>query len=90
MKKTYIYIAILSLIIIGYACEKTIEIDLEDAKIKIKMAVCHLKMGENALAVKFLEEGLKKDSSLVSEFAYFYPEGSYKIEIERVIQQYKP
>jgi tetratricopeptide (TPR) repeat protein len=61
----------------------------EAAKIKIKMAVCHVKLGENALAVKFLEEGLEIDSSLVSDFAFFYPEGSSDRNIERVIKQYK-
>jgi hypothetical protein len=35
MKKSFIYFGIIILMFIGYACEKTIEIDLEDAKIRI-------------------------------------------------------
>jgi tetratricopeptide (TPR) repeat protein len=62
----------------------------EEIKIKIKMAVCNLKLGEKTLAVKFLGEVLKVDYSLLSEFTDFFPEGSYKIAIKRVIQQYKP
>ena len=60
-----------------------------DAGIKLKMAVCHLKQGEKKLAVKFLEEALKANSDLESEFAYFFPEGAREPEIERIIKQYK-
>jgi tetratricopeptide (TPR) repeat protein len=60
-----------------------------DGNIKIKMAVCHLKMGEKELAVKFLEEALLLNSDLESEFSYFYPETSRDSDIERIIQQYK-
>jgi len=35
MKKTIIYFSVLALFFFGIACEKTIEIDLEDAKIRI-------------------------------------------------------
>ena len=59
------------------------------AVIKVKMAICHLKMGETSLAVNFLEEGLSKDSSLIADFTYYYPKGSYSIDIEQVIQKYK-
>ncbi len=61
----------------------------EDAGIRIKMAVCHLKLEEEDLALKFLEEALSMDDSLESEFAYFYPEGSRDEKVERIIQQYK-
>jgi len=61
----------------------------EDAGIRIKMAVCHLKLGEEDLALKFLEEALSMDGSLESEFGYFYPEGSRNNKVERIIQQYK-
>ena len=60
------------------------------AVIKVKMAICHLKMGETALAVKFLDDGLSKDSSLIADFTYYYPKGSYSKDIEHVIQKYKP
>ena len=61
----------------------------EEPKIKIKLAVCHLKLDEEKLAAKLLHEGLKMDSSLVTEFAYYFPEGSYGKVIGRIIQQYK-
>lgn len=60
-----------------------------EAKIKIKMAVCNLKQDEAGLAVKFLNEGLEKDSTLVSEFEYYFPKGSTSRKIGRIIQQYK-
>lgn len=60
-----------------------------EAAIKVKMAICHLKVKEPALALKFLEEGLEKDSSLLADFAYYFPEGSYSIEFKRVIQKIK-
>jgi hypothetical protein len=53
------------------------------------MAVCHLKLGEKDLAIKFLQEGLQVNSNLESEFSYFFPEGSRDAAIERIIQQYK-
>ncbi|MFO7671840.1 MAG: tetratricopeptide repeat protein [Bacteroidales bacterium] len=61
----------------------------KEALIKVKMAVCHLKLGENHKAAKLLEEGLEQDSSLVSDFAHYHPEGSYGIDIKRIIQKYK-
>jgi len=61
----------------------------EDGGIKVKMAVCHLKLGERELAIKFLEEALKTNNDLESEFSYFFPEGSRESDIERIIQQYK-
>ena len=60
-----------------------------EADIKIKMAICHLKLGERNLAVKFLQEALELDQSLVTEFHYYFPEGTYNREIARIIQQYK-
>jgi tetratricopeptide (TPR) repeat protein len=60
-----------------------------DSEIKIKMAICHLKLGEKKLSVKFLKEALEANSDLESEFAYFFPEGVREPEIERIIQQYK-
>ncbi len=61
----------------------------EDAGIRIKMAVCHLKLKEEGLALKFLEEALSIDGSLESEFGYYYPNGSRDKMVERIIQQYK-
>ena len=61
----------------------------DSAAIKVKMAVCHLKTAGLSLALNFLEEGLKKDSSLLADFAYYFPEGSYGIDVESVIQKYK-
>ncbi|MEN8156594.1 MAG: tetratricopeptide repeat protein [Bacteroidota bacterium] len=61
----------------------------KEARLKIKMAVCQLKLGEKKLAAGFLQEGLEADQSLLTEFAYFFPEGSYGSKIERIIQQYK-
>jgi tetratricopeptide (TPR) repeat protein len=60
-----------------------------DPDIKLKMAICHLKMGEKVLSAKFLEEALMANSDLESEFAYFFPEGVREADIERIIQQYK-
>ena len=60
-----------------------------DAGIKLKMAICHLKLGEKKLAVKLLEEALEANSALESEFAYFFPEGEREPEIEGIIKQYK-
>ncbi len=60
-----------------------------DAGIKLKMAVCHLKLEEKELSAKFLVEALKENNSLVSEFDYYFPEGSYDSRFERIIEQYK-
>ncbi|MCK5066047.1 MAG: tetratricopeptide repeat protein [Bacteroidales bacterium] len=60
-----------------------------DAGIKIKMAVCHLKMGKKELSVKFLEEALAANSDLDSEFGYYFPEGKRDADIESIIQQFK-
>ncbi len=59
------------------------------AAIMVKMAICYLKMEEHSLALKFIDEGLKKDSSLLADFAYYFPEGSYGTDIESIIQKYK-
>ncbi len=61
----------------------------KEALIKVKIAVCHLKLGENQKAAKLLEEGLEQDSSLVADFTHYYPEGSYGIDIKRIIQKFK-
>lgn len=61
----------------------------KDPGIKLKMAVCHLKLGEKELSVKFLGEALEANSDLESEFSYFFPEGVRELEIELIIQQYK-
>jgi tetratricopeptide (TPR) repeat protein len=60
-----------------------------EAKIKVKMAVCHLKLGKEKLAKEFLLEGLETDSSLVSDFHYYCPAGSYGRGIESIIQRFK-
>ena len=62
---------------------------VEDAGIRIKMSVCHLKLDQVDLALKFLEEGLSIDGSLESEFSYYYPEGSRIAKVDSIIQQYK-
>ena len=61
----------------------------KDPSVKIKMAVCHLKLGELELSARFLEEALGVNNDLESEFAYFFPEGTREPEIERIIQTYK-
>jgi len=60
-----------------------------EAGIKIKMAVCHLKLEEKNLAKKFLKEALQANSELITEFDYYFPEGSRSNDIERIIQQHK-
>jgi len=60
-----------------------------DAWIKLKMAVCHLKLEEKELAAKFLTEALEENNSLVSEFGSFFPEESYDSQIECIIERYK-
>jgi tetratricopeptide (TPR) repeat protein len=60
-----------------------------EAKVKVKMAVCHLKLGKQKLAREFLKEGLDSDATLLSDFTYYFPEGSYGRGIENIIQQYK-
>lgn len=61
----------------------------ENASIKMKMAICHLKLGESALSLKFLEEALEKDVSLLADFGFYFPEGEYGADIKRIIQKYK-
>ena len=61
----------------------------KEAGIKIKMAVCHLKLEETDLAKKFLKEALELNNSLITEFGYYFPEGTYGPDIERIIQHYK-
>ena len=53
------------------------------------MAICHLKMGEKELCMKFLEEALAANSDLESEFAYYYPQGKRDASIESIIQKSK-
>jgi len=60
-----------------------------EAALKVKMAVCHLKMGEKKLSLKFLEEALQDNADLESEFGYYFPEGSRDAEFETVIKKYK-
>jgi tetratricopeptide (TPR) repeat protein len=60
-----------------------------EASIKIKMAVCHLKIDEEGLAALFLQEGLELDPALVNEFLYYFPKGSCNRDIERIIKRYK-
>jgi len=60
-----------------------------EAKLKVKMAVCHLKLGKEDLAREFLRESLESDKDLVKDFAYYFPEGSYGKGIEMIIQQFK-
>jgi tetratricopeptide (TPR) repeat protein len=61
----------------------------QEAAIKLKLAVCHLKLKDEKLAAKFLQEGLEKDPALLSEFAYYFPEGSFSKDIQRIIQRFK-
>ena len=60
-----------------------------DGRIKIKMAVCHLKLKNRNLAKKFLKEALKADGALIDEFEYYVPKNVRSDDIERIIQQYK-
>jgi hypothetical protein len=60
-----------------------------DARIRVKMAVCHLKLKEKELALKFLQEGLSLNPELETEFAYYFPAGNRDEDIEGIIQQYR-
>ena len=60
-----------------------------EGKIKVRMAVCHLKLGDKKLAARFLKEGLEVEGDLLAEFHYYIPEGTCPREIARIIQQYK-
>jgi tetratricopeptide (TPR) repeat protein len=60
-----------------------------EAGISMKMAVCQLKLGEEELGMKFLEEALAKNSDLDSEFGYYFPEGSQDASIKSILQRYK-
>jgi tetratricopeptide (TPR) repeat protein len=59
------------------------------AAIKIKMAVCHLKQDEKELAKKFLQEALVLDGTMAKEFEYYFPAGTCDADVERIIQLYK-
>ena len=61
----------------------------EDAGIRVKLAVCHLKLEEKELALKFLAEGLSMNPELESEFSYYFPASCRDGEMERIIQKYK-
>ncbi len=58
-----------------------------ESKIKLRMAVCHLKMKDSGLAAKFLKEALEMEPALISDFKYYFPEGSHNKKIDRIIQQ---
>ena len=60
-----------------------------EAGIKIKMAVCHLKLKNENLATKFLKEALQVDGELITEFEYYFPKGTRSNDIERIIKQNK-
>lgn len=61
----------------------------KEAGIKIKLAVCHLKLGQKDLSLKFLTEALEENNALVSEFGYYFPEGTYDSKVEQIIKKYK-
>jgi tetratricopeptide (TPR) repeat protein len=60
-----------------------------EARIKVRMAICNLKLGEEHLAAMFLQEGLEVEPALVNEFLFYFPEGSYYRDIERIIHKFK-
>lgn len=61
----------------------------KEAGIKMKMAICHLKLNDNEPAVKFLEEALEADAKLIKEFNYFFSEGTQGKEINQILRKYK-
>jgi len=73
---------------LGYLREAFVQ-HSKEAAVKIKMAVCHLKMDEPKLAGKFLEEALAANATFDSEFEYYFPEGTRDKKTERIIQKFK-
>jgi len=62
----------------------------EEARIKAKLAVCHLKTGDDEeLAAGFLEEALASDASLVEGFTYYFPLKSCSKRIAALLKKYK-
>lgn len=61
----------------------------EEGKIKVKIAVCHLKLGKLKLAKSFLLEGLKADPGLLNEFSYYFPTGTYGKEIAGIVKRFE-
>lgn len=60
-----------------------------EARIKVKLAICQLKLDRDELAARFLKEALDADPALLTEFRYYFPAGSYGRKIERIIQRSK-
>jgi tetratricopeptide (TPR) repeat protein len=60
-----------------------------EARIKIRMAVCHLKLGKEKNAREFLREALEADRDLLADFEYYFPKGTYGKGVEMIIQQFK-
>ena len=58
-------------------------------EIHIKMAVCHLKLGNRELAARFLEEALSHSIEGLSEFKYYFQEEGWDEDIRWIIRKYK-
>jgi len=59
-----------------------------DAAIRMKISVCNLKLEEKNLGKKFLKEALEVDREVLTEFRYFFPEGTCSDDIEQIIRKY--
>ena len=59
-----------------------------EASVKMKISICHLKMEEKYLARKFMKEALEADKDVLSEFRYFFPEGTCSNDIEQIIRKH--
>ncbi len=57
--------------------------------ILVRLAVCHLKLGQRDPADKYLREALENDPSMVEEFELYFPVGTGIRVIDRIIKSFK-
>ena len=61
----------------------------KSGEIHIKMAICHLKLGNRELAARFLTQALCQSNEVLSEFKYYFPEETWDEDIRHTIRMYR-
>lgn len=60
-----------------------------DAGIKVRMAACHFRLGQEKLGLKFLVEALELDPELKADFTQYLREEDYTAELRRILENYQ-
>ena len=60
-----------------------------EASVKLRMAVCHLKLEEKELAKRFLRESLELNNEGITEFQYYFPEGTCDADVQQIVDSFR-